>query len=573
VKASGSNVVVAKNVGTGITTDGQFQITVTPLNGGNATTYKITASDSMQQLADNINNEAGVAVKASINDQGKLVLSNDNGETITVKDTSAGATAYDGGTGFKGASVAFTGFLKLESKDGSPIRIERGNKALATAGTFTDLKALGFREVTSDSAYANDAYTTVGDALTSAGVTASWGQTDLKINGQAIYDVDMKTDSFQGKLDAINNFADKTGVQASAYYDKTFAIDTTKLIAGNKVKINGVEVALGADVATTVSNINAQTSKTGLVATGNGNNIKLTGSNVQAVTINYVDPNVAQELQLNSRTAVGITAASAGIARTVNLGSSGISIVAGREYQLTISAASATTVSYIAKAGDTATKVAEGLRMQLLATSAYGTATGITAMTASSGNLTFGASLAAGQAMIKLHVVNTPSPFGTSAVTSYAGIKLNSTTDQPISIELGEGATDAKFGLLEMNVGAADFQVNAATMGVAGGSTIGGMNISTSDSATKAIGTIDNAIEKVSKYRSELGAMENRLNSTVNNLSNVVTNTQASRSRIQDTDYASETTALAKAQIISQAATAMLAQANQQPQSVLSLLK
>jgi flagellin len=67
--------------------------------------------------------------------------------------------------------------------------------------------------------------------------------------------------------------------------------------------------------------------------------------------------------------------------------------------------------------------------------------------------------------------------------------------------------------------------------------------------------------------------MENRLNATVNNLSNVVTNTQASRSRIQDTDYASETTALAKAQIISQAATAMLAQANQQPQSVLSLLK
>uniref|UniRef100_UPI0038BB8860 flagellin n=1 Tax=Limnohabitans sp. TaxID=1907725 RepID=UPI0038BB8860 len=64
-----------------------------------------------------------------------------------------------------------------------------------------------------------------------------------------------------------------------------------------------------------------------------------------------------------------------------------------------------------------------------------------------------------------------------------------------------------------------------------------------------------------------------RLNATVNNLSNVVTNTEASRSRIMDTDYSKETTALAKSQIIQQAATAMLAQANQSPQMVLSLLK
>ncbi len=571
VKASGSNVVVAKNTGTGVTTDGQFQITVTPLNGGNATTYRITASSNMQELVDNINNEAGVAVKASINDQGKLVLSNDNGQTIAVKDTSATAATYDGGSGFKAESVAFTGFLKLESTDGSPIRIERGNKALINSGTLDDLKVLGFREVTSDTAYANDAYSIVGSALTAA--SGPWGQTDLKINGVAIYDVDLPTTSIQGKLDAINNFAEQTGVQASAYYEKTFAIDTTKLVAGNKVKINGIEVTLGADVATTVTNINAQSGKTGLVATGSGNNIKLTGSNVQAVTMNYVDPNIADQLKLNSRTAVGITAASAGIARTVNLGGSGISIVAGREYQLTISASSATTVSYIAQTGDTAADVMAGLRMQLLATSTYGTATGITAMTASAGTLTFGASLGVGEAFISLHVVNTPAPFGVSNTTTYAAIKLNSTNNQPISIELGEGALVAEHGLLEMNVGAADFQVNAATMGVAGGSTIGGMAIGTANSATKAISTIDNAIETVSKYRSELGAMENRLNATVNNLSNVVTNTQASRSRIQDTDYASETTALAKAQIISQAATAMLAQANQQPQSVLSLLK
>jgi flagellin len=63
------------------------------------------------------------------------------------------------------------------------------------------------------------------------------------------------------------------------------------------------------------------------------------------------------------------------------------------------------------------------------------------------------------------------------------------------------------------------------------------------------------------------------LDHTVNNLTNIITNTEASRSRIEDTDYAVETTQLAKAQIIAQAANAMLAQANQQPQSVLSLLQ
>jgi flagellin len=77
----------------------------------------------------------------------------------------------------------------------------------------------------------------------------------------------------------------------------------------------------------------------------------------------------------------------------------------------------------------------------------------------------------------------------------------------------------------------------------------------------------------VDTYRSTLGAMVNRLNYAADNLTNVATNTSASRSRIMDTDYASATTELARSQIIQQAATAMLAQANQSPSAVLSLLQ
>jgi flagellin len=108
---------------------------------------------------------------------------------------------------------------------------------------------------------------------------------------------------------------------------------------------------------------------------------------------------------------------------------------------------------------------------------------------------------------------------------------------------------------------------------VASGSSLTGLNVSSEKAATAALSTIDSAMETVSGIRSKLGAMQNRLNSTMDNLANVVTNTEASRSRIQDTDYAKASSELARTQIIQQAATAMLAQANQDPQTVMQLLQ
>ena len=91
--------------------------------------------------------------------------------------------------------------------------------------------------------------------------------------------------------------------------------------------------------------------------------------------------------------------------------------------------------------------------------------------------------------------------------------------------------------------------------------------------AQLAVQAIDRALENINSQRSELGAISNRLDHTINNLGNVVVNTEASQSRIEDADFATETSNLTKAQILSQAATAMLAQANASKQSVLSLLQ
>ena len=91
--------------------------------------------------------------------------------------------------------------------------------------------------------------------------------------------------------------------------------------------------------------------------------------------------------------------------------------------------------------------------------------------------------------------------------------------------------------------------------------------------ASTTIANLDAAIAGVAAQRAEFGSWVNRLEHTVDNLTNISQNTVASRSRIEDADYAAETTELARTQIISQAATAMLSQANQQAQSVLALLK
>ena len=104
-------------------------------------------------------------------------------------------------------------------------------------------------------------------------------------------------------------------------------------------------------------------------------------------------------------------------------------------------------------------------------------------------------------------------------------------------------------------------------------SDISSVNISTVDGSASAIEAIDGALSQIDTMRGELGAVQNRFETTISNLQNVSENISAARSRIMDADFAVETAALTKAQILQQAGVAMLAQANQLPQTVLSLLQ
>ncbi|MDT0200816.1 flagellin [Nocardioides sp. AE5] len=111
------------------------------------------------------------------------------------------------------------------------------------------------------------------------------------------------------------------------------------------------------------------------------------------------------------------------------------------------------------------------------------------------------------------------------------------------------------------------------TGGAAGAAVVGGISFASHSDAQAAIGAIDSQIQTISTARANLGALQNRFEHTINNLNVAVENLSASESRIRDTDMAAEMMNFTRAQILSQAGTAMLAQANQAPQGVLQLLR
>ncbi|NLD13980.1 MAG: flagellin [Gammaproteobacteria bacterium] len=152
------------------------------------------------------------------------------------------------------------------------------------------------------------------------------------------------------------------------------------------------------------------------------------------------------------------------------------------------------------------------------------------------------------------------------------------------TVDDGGTVTSGSLDLVSVNalVGSSGLAVDGAVM-VSGGTaaatsletskTIQELDVNSVRGAQEAIITIDQAIQSIDAQRADLGAIQNRFENTIGNLQNIAENVSAARGRIKDTDFASETANLSKQQILQQAGTAILAQANQLPQAVLSLLR
>lgn len=143
-------------------------------------------------------------------------------------------------------------------------------------------------------------------------------------------------------------------------------------------------------------------------------------------------------------------------------------------------------------------------------------------------------------------------------------LKLNSVDGSEISIDFADTVT----------VGATTLAgIEETNNSESAGKNVANVSVATAAGAQSAIEVIDGALEQINTNRADMGAASNRLNHTISNLMNVSENTSAARSRIMDADFAKETAQLSRAQVLQQASSAMLAQANSAPQQVLSLLR
>ena len=314
------------------------------------------------------------------------------------------------------------------------------------------------------------------------------------------------------------------------------ATGTTGLLDGSSLKLNGVVIGaalasddMSSDTSSAGSTksasaiaiaaaINKSTGLTGVSAVAQANTItgtSFTASNFTAIKLNGVT--IANNMTTYTR---------ADVANLVNryTGQTGVS-----------ASDNGKGITYTA---------ADGRNIELAVVSAAGNGSAI------------------GLASANTNVAVSSTATTISAVTTYAQVALQSSNQFTIQSGTSGDANLNKLGF---------------TVGTFGGSNAGlkikDIDISTQAGAQSALNSIDAAIKTVSANQSRAGAFLNRLDAVVSNLTTQNTNMTASRSSILDTDYSTETTNLAKSQIISQAATAMLAQANQSAQSVLSLLK
>lgn len=368
-------------------------------------------------------------------------------------------------------------------------------------------------------------------------------------------------DSAISKAAAFNAVSGQTGVTAKANAT-TLAGGTVTAgaIAKGDIYVNNVDigaVVAGADVTSQGANvaaaINAVANQTGVTAafdTTNG-----------ALTLTAAD---GRNISLTGATG-GANAASG-----LTLGSSGTVVSIANTAQTKLAAGDLTINGVDIGAVAAGTSVTTQGDNIAAAINAITSKTGVTATNAA-GVITLSAG--AGQAItvsgnssnaaatLAATGFDLATPAGlTNAAITRGSISLNSTSNKGITLG---GADVATAGLTQGNT--------AATSSF--GSGVSTIDLTTAAGAQSALETIDSALATINSSRADLGAIQNRFTSVVANLSTTSENLSAARGRIQDTDFAAETANMTKAQILQQAGTAMLAQANQLPQSVLSLLK
>lgn len=454
---------------------------------------------------------------------------------------------------------------------------------------------------------------TTAATRTSTATTAALSAGDLTLNGHQVgasvagAAPGQGTASAYSIANAINGVSANSGVTATANATTVTGSAATVFtaIAANSFQINGINVgavAAGGTAAGQGANlaaaINAVATQTGVSASANATSgaVTLTATDGRDISVNVNPTNVAQATFLTQTGLatgnVGVIGTSAALGAFTTLSSA----TATDKVSITVDGISLLASTAVGAGGVLAATIATNVNTFLTSNTGYKAL--LTSSGADLGTAVAGANVTAGITLVKtdgtavaLSTVFTDTTgaaapagavaggFASAAATSYP-------TTTAVSFAAGTGSV-ANHGTVTLNstsasgivVGGASVVKAGLTTGTTAATTvssvsaISAVDISTASGATSALAAIDGALTTVNSARANLGAIQNRFSSVVSSLGTAVENLTASRSRIVDTDFAVETSQLTRGQILQQAGTAMLAQANQLPNTVLTLLK
>ena len=518
-----------------------------------------TAEGSLGQISDNLQRIRELAVQAANtgnNASDRAAMNNEATQLIAEIDRVASNTTYNGIALLDGSFQAQN--LQVGAGNGS-------NDRIAISIDSAKSSSLG---VGATSSYETNLYgVEVGTAALESGALAINGYTvgDAVSDGVSYTGDDSSAIAVAAAINAISGNSGVTATVSSTNTTITLAGtaatgQATKIAAGD-VKINGVSIGALSTAATATARgvamaaaINLKTGDTGVVATAALGVVSLTSTSGKLVI----------------ETGATGTSANTGLASTVvaNATLTTYGGTAATGYGTALAAAAVkingVDIGAIAIAGSAAERGGQvsaainAISTQTGVTAGFDTATGKVFLSAADGrNITVTTSSAATAVRTGLDTA------ASTTDTTRSVITLSSSSEDGITISDIGGAADTASGL---TVG-----YTAATETAGAG--VSSLDLTTAAGAQDALTTLDSALDTITNSRAAMGAYQNRLTASIANLETTSMNLSASRSRILDTDYAKETTNLAKSQIIQQAATAMLAQANQSGQSVLALLK
>ena len=360
-------------------------------------------------------------------------------------------------------------------------------------------------------------------------------------------------------------------------------VNTTAAVADGALAINGIDIGVAASIGAPglVDAINLETAETGVTASAY--NVVQGDNNATGIT-----SGLSIAVGAGAAVVLGATSSMDNLVETINRDVAGLTASQGDdgELLLTNDTGETITISGNEAGSGLADEGVYGGYIALDSASNEPIKTGGTAPNSAGFVVANGADSITTGTALPVTAITDADKLVINGIDIGAGAgdaaHINSYSDQTGVTVTAAGVYSAENGRgIEISSGA-DTQANrtAALTKLSMQSEMGGKvvdslgtNVSTMDGAMKSLDSIDGALSKIAESRASLGAIQNRLSSTISNLENVSQNLSASNSRIQDADFAAETSKMSKAQILQQAGTSMLSQANASTQNVLSLLQ